>query len=82
MTCEIIKIQKKSSKYGGHFFLVCFKDLEGNSYISYIYPKMRNYKRWRKVLSTGTTLSGLRTVRGRKNIVDADSKFNVVEEGK
>jgi len=80
MTAKIIKIQKKSSKYGGHFFFVCFKDLEDNSYISYIYPKMRNYKRWCKVLDVGIILSGLRTVRGRKNIVDADSRFAIVEE--
>ena len=79
ITAEIIKIQKRASRYGGFFFLVCFKDLEGNSYISYIYPKMRNYNRWKKVLSTGTTLSGLRTVKGRRNIIDADSRFTKVE---
>lgn len=48
MTVEIIKISKKQSRYGGFFYLVCFKSLEGKSYISYIYKSMRNYKRWRK----------------------------------
>lgn len=80
MTVEIIKISKKQSRYGGFFYLVCFKSLEGKSYISYIYKSMRNYKRWRKVLNVGTILSGLKVLKTRKNIIDADSKFAVVEE--
>jgi len=80
MTAEIIKINKRPSRYGGYFFLACFKDLEGKSYISYLYPKMRNFSRWKKVLNVGTMLSGLKTVKGRKNMIDADSRFQVVEE--
>lgn len=78
MTCEIIKIQKKRSRYGGYYYLVCFKSLEGKSFISYLYPRMRNFCRWKKVLNVGTTLSGLRTVKARKNIIDADSRFAIV----
>jgi len=80
MTAEIIKIQKRPSKYGGFFYLVCFKGLNGQSYISYIYPKMRNYARWKKVLDVGITLSGLHLVKGKRNLVDADSRFVKVEE--
>ena len=81
MTAELIKINKRPSRYGGYFYLVCFKGLDGKSYISYIYPKMRNYSRWKKVLDTGITLSGLRLVRGKKNLIDADSRFSIVSEG-
>jgi len=80
MTCEIIKIQKKKSRYGKYYFLCCFKDLEGNSFITYIYESMRNYSRWKKVLNVGTTLSGLNLLKGRKNIIDADSRFSIVKE--
>ena len=80
MTVKIIKISKKRSRYGGFFYLVCFKSLEGKSLISYIYKSMRNYKRWCKVLDVGTSLSGLKLLKGRRNIIDADSKFVVVEE--
>ena len=80
MTAEIIKITKRPSNYGGYFYFVCFKSLDGKSYISYIYPKMRNYTRWKLVLDVGTVLSGLRTVKGRKNMIDADSRFTVVKQ--
>jgi len=80
ITATIIKIQKKPSRYGDKFYLVCFKDLEGNSYISYLYPKMRNFSRWKKVLSVGSVLSGLHTIKGRKNIIDADSRFVEVKQ--
>lgn len=80
MTAEIIKINKRPSKWGGSFFYVFFKGLDGKSYYSCIYPKMRNYARWKKVLDTGVTLSGLRLVKGRKNLIDADSRFQIVEE--
>ncbi len=80
MTATIIKISRRPSRYGGHFFLVCFKGLNGQSYISYIYPKLRNYSRWKKVLDTGVMLSGLHCVKGKKNLIDADSRFQIVED--
>ena len=80
MICEIIKISKKRSKYGGYFYLVCFKSDTGKSYITYVYEKMRNYHRWSKVLNKGVVLAGLKLVRGKRNIVDADSRFTVIKE--
>ena len=79
MTAEIIKIQKKKSRYGGYYWLVCFKSLSGKSCISYIYERMRNYSRWKKVLNVGNILSSLKTVKGKPNIVDADSRFVLVK---
>jgi len=80
MTAKIIKIQKKSSRYGGHFFYAFFKGLDGKSYYTCLYPKMRNFSRWKKVLDVGITLTGLKKVIGKDNLLDADSRFKVVEE--
>ena len=80
MTAEIIKISRKRSRYGGFFWLVCFKSLTGKSFITYIYEKMRNFSRWKKILNVGVTLSNLKLVRGKDKLVDADSRFVVVEE--
>ena len=77
MTAEIIKIKSFKSRYGGNCYLVCFRSAKGKSYNSYIYPKMRNFVRWRKVLKVGIVLSGLRLK--NKKLVDADSKFKIEE---
>jgi len=79
MTCEIIKISKQRSKFGGDVYLVCFKSLTGKSYISYIAPKFRNFARWKKVLDVGVILSGLKLSKKKPNLIDADSRFVVVE---
>jgi len=78
MIAEITKIKKKPSRYGGYFYYVFFKSNKGKSYYSCLYPKMRNFIRWRKVLKVGTLLKNLHLVRGHKNIIDADSKFKVI----
>ena len=78
MTCEIIKIQKKKSRYGGYFYYAFFKSLTGKSYYTCIYERMRNYSRWKKVLDVGITLTGLKLSTKGKNLIDADSRFNVV----
>jgi hypothetical protein len=71
MRATIISIQRKLSQYGGYFFLVSFKGEDGRSYFTYVYPRMRNYKRWKPLLKEGIVLSGLNTK--SKNLVDADS---------
>lgn len=75
----IIKIERKISKsrYGGHYYLVCFKDDNGRSYFTYVYPKMRNFARWSKAMREGTTLKNLTLKSGR--LIDADSRFLVVK---
>lgn len=78
MTAQIIKITKSKSRYGGELFLVCFKSLTGKSYISYISPKFRNFARWKKVLDTGIVLSGLKLSTKKPNLIDADSRFQIV----
>lgn len=77
MKAKITKIQKKPSRYGGFFYHVFFSDGD-KSYYSYIYPKMRNFARWKKVLEEGIVLTGLKVMENR--LVDADSRFTVVED--
>ena len=79
MIATILKITRRRSKYGGFFYLVCLKSDTGKSYITYIYEKMRNYARWSKVLNKGVILAGLKIVRGKRNIIDADSRFTKVD---
>ncbi len=78
MKATIIKLQKKPSRYGGFFFYCFFKGDDGDSYYTCLYPKMRNFSRWKKILKVGTRLSGLKLV--NKRLVDADSRFVVVKE--
>lgn len=81
MIATITKIQKKSSRYGGHFFYVFFRSIDGKkSYYSCLYPKMRNFARWKLVMDIGTTLTNLKLVKGKPKLIDADSKFVIVEE--
>ena len=80
MIATLIKLQKKKSIYGGYFYYAFFKDEDGRSYYTCLYPKMRNYVRWKKVLNIGTTFSNLRLVVGKTKLIDADSRFKVVEE--
>ena len=80
MIAKIVKVTKKKSQYGGSFYYVNFRDLQNRTYCSYIYERMRNFDRWKKILDVGITLSGLKTVKGRGKIIDADSKFQIVEE--
>ena len=78
MTAEIIKIQKKKSRYGGYFYYVFFKSLTGKSYYSCVYERMRNFARWKKILDVGVVLSGLRLSNTKPNLIDADSRFSKV----
>lgn len=81
MILVITKIERKKSRYGGDFFYVFFRTpSKSQTFYSCIYTKLRNYRRWEKVLNVGTTLSNLRLVNGKDKLIDADSNFKVVEE--
>lgn len=81
MIATIIKIQKKQSRYGGYFYYCFFKDVSGQqTYYTCLFPKMRNFARWKKVMDVGTTLSNLTLVKGKDKLIDADSRFVKVEE--
>jgi hypothetical protein len=81
MIATIIKIEKKRSRYGGYFFYCFFKGTDGKAYYTCLYERMRNFKRWSKVMDVGVTLSNLRLVKGKKdNLIDADSRFKLVKE--
>lgn len=77
MTATIITIQRKLSQYGGYYFLVMFKGEDGRSYMTYVYPRMRNYARWKPLLKEGITLTNLNVK--SKTLIDADS---LIEEKK
>jgi hypothetical protein len=79
MIAKITKINIINSKMGGKCYCVNFKDDSNKFYISYIYPRCRNFTRWKKVLDVGTVLSNLKLWKANRNIIDADSKFVVVE---
>lgn len=80
MIASITKIEKKPSKFGGIFYYVFFRGIDKNNYYSCIYPAKRNYTRWSKVLRVGVTLKGLKLLRGRKRLIDADSRFKKLTE--
>lgn len=80
MIATLIKLQKKRSRYGGYFYYAFFKGEDGKSYYTCLYPKMRNFKRWNKVLDIGKVFTNLKLVKGKEKLIDADSKFKIVEE--
>ncbi len=82
MILTIMEIKKKPSRYGGHFFYVYFKSQKGKDYYSCIFPKLRNYQRWKKVLRVGVTLKELRLVVGKTKLIDADSRFKTLTKEK
>ena len=79
MIAKIVKIEKKSSRYGGHFFYAFFKTKEEKSYYTCLYPKMRNFKKWQPFMKKGKTLKGLEILKGR--LINADSKIEEVKNG-
>ena len=81
MIATIIKIQRKKSRYGGYFYYVFFSTPDRKkSLFSCLYPKLRNWQRWKHVMNIGTTLTNLKLVKGKDKLIDADSKFVVVTE--
>ncbi len=77
ITAKITKIIKKMSRLGGYYYHIFFKGENGKSYFTYIYPKMMNYNRWKKVLKEGIVLSNLRLLKGKINLINADSNFKL-----
>ena len=76
MKAQITSFKKHNSKYGDVFFYVFFKDQNGQSLKSCIYPNMRNFQKWDKVVRTGMVLDNLKLK--HKGLIDADSQFQVV----
>jgi len=81
MIATITKIQKKKSRYGGFFYYVFFTTPDRKkSLYSCLYPKLRNWSRWKHVMNVGATLTNLKLVKGKDKLIDADSKFILIEE--
>ncbi len=80
MIATLLKIKKTPSRYGGYFYYAFFKGNDSKAYYTCLYPKMRNYIRWGKVLKEGTVFKNLKIKKG--NLIDADSKFIIVKEDK
>tara|TARA_R110000796_G_scaffold206680_2_gene323006 strand:- start:20 stop:343 length:324 start_codon:yes stop_codon:yes gene_type:complete len=76
MKAQITSFKKHKSKYGDVFFYVFFKDENGQSLKSCIYPNMRNFQKWDKVVRPGMVLDNLKLK--HKGLIDADSQFHVV----
>ena len=79
MIATLTKLEKRPSRYGGHFYYAFFKTSNGKSVYTCLYPKLRNWNRWKKVLKNGTVFSNLKLVKGKKNLINADSKFKVIK---
>jgi hypothetical protein len=67
------------SKHGGTTYFLLFKDKQGEFYKSWIYSKMRNFKRWQPIiykLEDGgeVIVSGLKLKSKEENLIDADSE--------
>ena len=77
MIAKIVKIEKKPSRYGGHFFYCFFKTDKGDSFYTCLYPKMRNFKKWQKFMKKGIILKGLEVLKDR--LINADSKIEEVK---
>ena len=85
MKAKILKIQKKKSEYGGHFYFVFMKGEDGKSYKTCLYPSCGNFKRWSFVIEKHSPdkemwLGNLRVKNGR--LVDADSLVELVSKPK
>ena len=83
MIAKLIKLEKKISRFGGYFHYAFFKEVNtGKSYYTCLFPRMRNFKRWKKVMTVGLTYKGLRLLKkgNKPNLIDADSRFKIVEE--
>ena len=76
MKAQITSFKEQKSKYGDTFFYVFFKDQNGQSLKSCIYPNMRNFQKWDKVVKPGMVLDNLKLK--HKGLIDADSQFQVV----
>ena len=80
MKAQITKIIKTQSKYGGDCYLLSFRDSQGKSYRSWLYPACGNFRRWLDILQAGpgTIVDNLNVV-GR-SLVNADSYPHIVKE--
>lgn len=77
---------KKPSRNGGYYYLVCFKTCpispDSRALRSYVDPDCRNFSRWREVFAKfqegkPVTLKGL--VEKGEGLINADSFFEEVE---
>ncbi len=83
MIAKLVKIEKKASRFGGYFYYVFFREVKTKkSYYSCIFPRLRNWSRWKKVMKVGLIFTGLKLVKKAKkpNLIDADSRFKIVEK--
>ena len=76
MKAQITSIKPTLSKYGGKFYYVFFKDDNGKSFKTCLFPTMRNFPRWKSVMKVGAILTNLKIK--EKNLIDADSWFNFI----
>lgn len=80
ITAKTLRITKTSSKYGGSFFYLFLKGVDGKSYRTCLYPNCRNFSRWRRIIKMAENnkeiwLTGLRE--RKKGLIDADSKMEI-----
>lgn len=80
MKLTLIKTTMRPSMLGGGFRYAFFRDEKDISFYSCLYPKMKNFKNWKKLINKhNVELKGLRLVKGKKNLVDADSPVKEIK---
>lgn len=80
MKATLLKTQKEISKMGGIFYYAFFKDSDGKSYRSCLYPNFRNFKNWQTFIGKENVLLDNLTMKGR--LINADSQPVEIKEEK
>jgi|LSQX01.1.fsa_nt_gb hypothetical protein len=82
MKLKIMKIIKKPSKYGGHFYYLYLKDTteNGKSYKSCLSSNYRNFAHWRGIINRFNPdgkydyfITNARLKGNKGNVIDADT---------
>lgn len=79
MKATLLKITEKPSLTGGVFYYAFFKDVNGKSWRSCLYPKCGNFSKWRRIVDKflrdyqPIELDRLSPLRGSTTVIDADS---------
>jgi len=78
MKAMVMGRKVNTSKYGGKFYYVFFKDNEGKSYRTCIHDKCRNFNKWKSVVESNSNpiLDNLNVI--KETLVDADSNFTII----
>lgn len=80
MKAILTRIEEKQSKHGGVCYLLLFRDLNGNTYKSWIYKSCNNFKNWEYIIENRKLNSLLDNLRIKEsNLIDGDSRPKIIK---